>query len=258
MMSGAEKVAVELGLPLNRTISMNDLGVSAYTGENRISGALAGFLQLVREGRIAVGSVLIMDALDRFSREDPLDAIEPYVQVLKAGVDIYTLVDRRRHSRNVRGMAGAVQLMLSMMQFGVGNEESSKKSYRLNEVWGEKRVKAAEHRTPMTALTPGWIHLDENRQFQIIKDRAKIVLEIFQAAAAGIGKRTIAKRYADVPTWGRGKKAGQVFYESYVQKLLNDRRVLGEFAPTPDAAGTASDQRASSPPDLPHRLHPCG
>lgn len=231
MTSGAEKVAVELGLPLNRTISMNDLGVSAYTGENRTSGALAGFLHLVRDGRIAVGSVLIMDALDRFSREDPLDAIEPYVQVLKAGVDIYTLVDKRRHSRNVRGMAGAVQLMLSMMQFGVGNEESSKKSYRLSEVWGEKRVNAAKHRTPMTALTPGWIHLDENRQFRIIEDRAKIVVEIFEAAAAGIGKRTIAKRYADVPTWGRGKKAGHVFYESYVQKLLDDRRVLGEFQP---------------------------
>lgn len=231
MTSGAEKVAVELGLPLNRTVSMNDLGVSAYTGENRTSGALAGFLHLVRDGRIAVGSVLIMDALDRFSREDPLDAIEPYVRVLKAGVDIYTLVDKRRHSRNVRGMAGAVQLMLSMMQFGVGNEESSKKSYRLSEVWGEKRVNAAKHRTPMTALTPGWIRLDENRQFQTIEDRAEIVVEIFEAAAAGIGKRTIAKRYADVPTWGRGKKAGHVFYESYVQKLLDDRRVLGEFQP---------------------------
>lgn len=230
--SGGEKVAEELGLPLNTTLSLEDFGRSAFTGDNRTSGALSGFLELAKDGKIAVGSVLIMDALDRFSREDWTESVEPYIQLLKTGVDIFTLADKRRHSRKLRGMEGMMQLMMSLMQLGIGHEESFKKSYRISETWVEKRRKAADEGTPMTSITPGWIRLDkETGKFVPIPDRVEVLIEIFTLAAQGVGKRTIAKRFAHIETWGRGKRAGRTFYESYVHKLLCDRRVLGEFQP---------------------------
>lgn len=48
-----------------------DAGISAYRGSNRQRGALGQFLAAVRDGVIPPGSVLVVEDLDRFSREAP-------------------------------------------------------------------------------------------------------------------------------------------------------------------------------------------
>jgi len=49
--------------------SMRDLGISAYSGANRTEGALKKFIDLIQQGQINEGSVLILESLDRLSRE---------------------------------------------------------------------------------------------------------------------------------------------------------------------------------------------
>jgi hypothetical protein len=125
--------------------------------------------------------------------------------------------------------------MVSLLQFGTANQESSNKSYRINQSWDGRRKRAEQTGRPMTSLCLGWLapEKDDGKtvRFVPIPDRVKIVREIFKMAAAGSGKRTIAKAFSHEKTWGLGKRAGRAFYESYVHKLLNDRRVLGEFVP---------------------------
>jgi DNA invertase Pin-like site-specific DNA recombinase len=231
--TGAEVWAKKEGLPLDE--SMRDLGISAFTGDNVALGsksALAMFIARVEAGEVARGSILVIEAFDRISRQHVRKAIGVFTRLLDAGIDVVTLMDGRRYRADAEGFEAAIDIALSAFMFGTGNEESNKKSVRLGQMWQEKRDEAARSKRPLTSLTPGWLTLDkETMEFVKIKDRVDIVVQIFEAAAQGLGKRTIAKRYSHVETWGRGKRAGRTFYESYVGKLLNDKRVLGEYQP---------------------------
>ena len=59
-------------ITLDTSISLRDEGVSAYRGkhrENADTHALAALLQAVKSGRIPAGSYLVVESLDRLSRE---------------------------------------------------------------------------------------------------------------------------------------------------------------------------------------------
>src|SRR5580693_3466918 len=62
------------GLELAEGAELEDIGVSAYTGANRRDGALGRFLEAVRAGAAKPGSCLIVESLDRLSREEVLKA----------------------------------------------------------------------------------------------------------------------------------------------------------------------------------------
>src|SRR5262245_18865295 len=58
---------------LDTSITLRDLGKSAFTGQHRKNPdrhALAAFLKLVESGKVPKGSYLIIENLDRLSRED--------------------------------------------------------------------------------------------------------------------------------------------------------------------------------------------
>ena len=70
---GAEEYAKANGLVLDE--KLRDEGISAYSGANRDKGALGGFLKKVEKGLIPTGSVLIVESLDRLSRENVMARI---------------------------------------------------------------------------------------------------------------------------------------------------------------------------------------
>ncbi|HDL8482490.1 TPA: recombinase family protein, partial [Yersinia enterocolitica] len=54
-----------------------DRGVSAFKGHHqRESAGLGGFFKKVRNGEVEKGSVLCVESLDRFSRENPFKCVE--------------------------------------------------------------------------------------------------------------------------------------------------------------------------------------
>src|SRR6516165_8686549 len=60
------------GVTLDASLTLEDKGVSGYTGEHRDNPdrhALATFMALVKKGRIVPDSYLIVESLDRLSRE---------------------------------------------------------------------------------------------------------------------------------------------------------------------------------------------
>ena len=62
---------------LDTSLTLHDLGKSAYTGEHRKNAdrhALAAFLKLVDAGKIPRGSYLLIENLDRLSRVDEVPA----------------------------------------------------------------------------------------------------------------------------------------------------------------------------------------
>src|SRR5262249_24599257 len=144
---------------------------------------------------------------------EPLVAVGPYRELLMAGISLFSCSDGRLHDHKARGMDSVLMLIISLMQFGAANQESNNKSYRINESWGGRRLKAVKNGTPMTTLCPGWLRYDKDtRKFVEIPHRVEIVRKIFQMAAEGKGKRTIANAFSHEKTWGLGKRAGRAFY----------------------------------------------
>src|SRR5689334_6886495 len=95
-LEASAKYADEHGLELDE--SLQDRGVSAYRGKNRTEGALARFLDRVRSGDVKRGSVLLVESLDRLSREQVMSALSLFLDIVRAGITIVTLADNQTYS----------------------------------------------------------------------------------------------------------------------------------------------------------------
>jgi DNA invertase Pin-like site-specific DNA recombinase len=57
------------GLTLDTSLTLRDLGVSAFRGKNAAVGNFRTFLDAIKTGKVAPGSVLIVESFDRISRQ---------------------------------------------------------------------------------------------------------------------------------------------------------------------------------------------
>src|SRR5262245_53625587 len=110
----AEDYAKRKGLVLDDKLDMNDEGISAYRGANAERGALAAVLEAVRLGRVPAGSTLIVESVDRISRQGIDEGYDLCKSILKSGVNIVTLQPEREYGPDaVRGLAkGALELLI--------------------------------------------------------------------------------------------------------------------------------------------------
>src|SRR5262249_45931284 len=79
---------------LDTSLRLEDKGVSGYTGAHRGNPdrhALATLMHLVEEGRIEPGTYLIVENLDRLSREDIIPALTLVLNLIQAGIRIVQL-----------------------------------------------------------------------------------------------------------------------------------------------------------------------
>ncbi|SDN69460.1 recombinase family protein [Ensifer sp. YR511] len=228
-LEAAEKYAALHGLEIDTTFDFHDLGVSAWQGKNRTEGMLGEFLQFVQSGDIKRGSYLLVENLDRVSRENALDALDTLKDIAKAGVTVVTLNDGREYTHESL-RRNPIDLMVAVMMFMRANEESEVKARRLKEAWTAKREKAQHGSKPLTALCPGWLKLNRStNSFDVIPERAEIVRRVFAQTLDGVGQHSIAQKLnrEGVPVFGRGK----MWQRSYINKMLADHAVIGNFTP---------------------------
>lgn len=231
----SEKVALRLGMELDDTIKLQDKGLSAFKGDHRTRGALGSFLQLVDKGSITPGSILIVEALDRLSREGMLEATNLMTSILLKGIDIYTAIDNKHFQKETFDLP---DLIISAVKLAQGHEESEKKSKRLKSVWEHKRQdwQSGNGQKVITAKCPAWMKPSEDQTgFDLITERARAVELIYRMKVAGKGADAIAKELNqrnDIwkPPKSRRNATGG-WMKSYVVKILNNKAVIGEFQP---------------------------
>jgi DNA invertase Pin-like site-specific DNA recombinase len=225
------------GWQLDTSLTLFDLGVSAFRGKNAAVGCLRTFLDAVEFGRVLPGSALIVENIDRISRQGIDEGYDLIKKILKAGVRIVTLSPEREYDReSVRKLtSGALELQLYLERAA---EESERKSVRVGEAWGQKRKAARKNGTVETTRVPAWLEVIGRERigkharggsFRILPKRASVVRLLFKLANSGHGLSLIVKRLTakKVPTWGRGHK----WSKAYVRKILTGRAVLGEYQP---------------------------
>ena len=123
-----EEWAKRSGGGLRLDTSLRDEGVPGYMGRNAKVGALARFLKAIEERLVAPGSVLVVENLDRLSRNEPLEGLDLLKTIIKAGVEIVTLHDNRRYTRENMSR-DVVFLINALLILARGYEESDTKSY---------------------------------------------------------------------------------------------------------------------------------
>jgi DNA invertase Pin-like site-specific DNA recombinase len=230
-----EAFCKEHSLVLEKSRRFYDEGISGFRGKHRTEGALGKFLQLVEQKRVPPGSILIVEAFDRLSREDVLTAFNMFTSLLKNGIDVVTLVDRQWYSKDTINQ-NMGQLFISLGALWSAHNYSSLLSERVGKAWGQKQQLAREEKKPMTEVCPGWLRLLKDRtHYEVIPERAKIVRLIFWLTLRGWGRGRIANLFNrhrnKVPMWGANKNKAEAWHYSYFQKILLSRTVLGEFVP---------------------------
>src|SRR5262249_53686885 len=78
---------------LDKNLTLVDRGVSGFKGSHRTDQrhALAQFLDLVERRRIPAGAWLLIESLDRATREEPSTAVPFILSLVNAGIRIVTL-----------------------------------------------------------------------------------------------------------------------------------------------------------------------
>jgi DNA invertase Pin-like site-specific DNA recombinase len=203
-----------------------DAGVSGWKGDHLgEKGQLSRFISLVADGTIAAGSVLIVESLDRLSREQVTKALGTFLQLLGEGIEIVTLTDQKVYRKGGNDM----DLIMSILIMSRAHEESATKSKRVRDAYAKKHQLARTENKPMGNAKPMWLELsDDKKQYILLPDRAAIVRRIYQLAIDGYGKGATSKKLniEGVPSF-KGKTWGV----SSLEKVLNNRAVLGEYQP---------------------------
>lgn len=221
----SERYAEEHGLELVKDFKLHDIGVSAYKGANVQRGALGRFLEAVQVGEIPKGSFLLVESLDRLSRQNITNSVSLFLDITRSGVNIVTLADGQVYRA---GKTDFAQLIYSIVVMARANEESEIKSSRISAAWKNKRRMINQQ--VMTKTCPAWLRVNADKTgFEAIEDRVQVVERIFDAAANGQGSGVITRTLNNdqVPAFGRSNG----WLESYVTKILKNRAVLGEFQP---------------------------
>ena len=150
----------------------------------------------MKDGQVPQGSFLLVESLDRISRQNVMDAVLTLNSIVAAGVSIVDLSDNGRVYSKETLTQDYVAFMMMALRFMRAHEESAIKGSRVTAAFDQKRRDAAGKVAtgkPFTRMLPGWLRWNDDREcYEVIPERAKIVREIFCKAAAGEGQHAIA------------------------------------------------------------------
>lgn len=178
---------------LDLDVELHDTGRSGFHGDHVKFGALGGFLKLVKDGKIASGSYLLVEALDRLSREDVLIAQRQFIDILLAGITIVTLLDNQVYHKDRE----YTQLIMSLSIMKGANDESLKKSERIKYRIKQRKLEALNGAARYNHHLVGWIdqkRADNGKDYVFtLNDKVCSVRRIFELADQGIGAHSIAR-----------------------------------------------------------------
>ena len=229
-MAYAVQYAAEHRLSLDMH-TYQDLGVSAYsaTDNNVSTGAFGQFLSAVKAGIYGAGDTLIIESLDRMTRQDILTAQSIFLQIVNAGVTIYTAVDKQTYNKESILASNGIMLVTSLMLFLRANDESKTKSLRVKAAWTQKFALAADGKKLVTKQIPAWLTIADDGF--IINSHAETVRQVFKLCADGLGAPAIA-RELNANAAATFSERSKIWSSSLITILLQDIRVAGHYAGT--------------------------
>jgi DNA invertase Pin-like site-specific DNA recombinase len=226
----SEAYAARHGLKLDE--ALEDIGRSGWSGANVYKGALGRFLDMISSGQVVRGSVLLVESLDRLSRQHPMDAQVILTSILTSGVNVVTLDDNNVYSaESLREDWTELIRIISIQARAHG--ESQRKSSLSKSAIQKRRALALEGKAKFTTNVPAWISQYKDRdgvtQYEL-NEHADTIRKIFALAKDGCGQMTITKELnrLKLPTY-RKKSAG--WHQTGIGRILDNHAAYGTFIP---------------------------
>ncbi|WP_419149160.1 recombinase family protein [Pseudoalteromonas 'SMAR'] len=195
-MKYAKEVAERKGLEIDSSLTLQDLGVSSFRGQNATKGVFGGFLRKINEGEVPDGSILIIESLDRLSRATMTECNSIITQIINAGITVITAMDNKEYNKELID-GNPFELLGMLLIFMRANEESQTKSKRARstiikecESWleGKRGFKIS------CGKPPKWLKWDDEAKVFKFKSREKaIMLKKLELYKAGYGALKIAE-----------------------------------------------------------------
>jgi DNA invertase Pin-like site-specific DNA recombinase len=205
-----------------------DAGVSSFMGDNLTPDkALGKFLKAVDRGEIVAGSALLVESLDRLTRQEILRAQSVFLDILNRNIKIVTTSPAETYVYDSR--TGVVDLIVMLTRLERAHAESALKSRRVKDAWKTKR-KQAQDKIIITRVCPHWLKVSKDgKKFEIIKAHAKVVQLIF-ALAETMGYQSIARHLNEkgIKPFSAKSKGWQ---SSNIVKILLSPAVVGTYQP---------------------------
>ena len=234
----------ENGARLDESTTYRDLGKSAFLGDHRKNPdrhALAAFLRLTEAGRIPRDGYLLVEALDRLTREHLRAAVTLFLSILEQGVNIVTTGNGRVFRHDSDDMTDVI---IAVVELARGHGESKRKSGLCGAAWGTKKKAARVDGTPPTRMCPAWLEVVGVKRvrkgagwkldftgatYRVREDAARTVKMMFEWCVAGLGTYGILQRLLreKVPPIGR---TGQ-WDRTYIRKTLTNPAAMGTYQP---------------------------
>ena len=206
--------------------TIDDFGTSAFRGANMSEGALGRFVDAVKHGEIEQGSYLLVESVDRLSRQAVEEALEQFLAIVRAGIVIVTLSDKQVFRR---GQVDFTKLIVSIVYMARANDESEMKSRRSRAAWSNGREQARKNNKVIAnSRLPSWLTRD-GEQIVPISERVAIVNEMFEMAKSGCGYEQIAKVFLEKGYKTFGKEAD--WRPAGIQAVIKSQAVIGVFQP---------------------------
>ncbi|GAB2997973.1 recombinase family protein [Psychrosphaera aestuarii] len=252
------------GYELNENFVLRDDGKSGYHSENfGKDGALGKFVRQAEAGEVPRGTVLIIEDFSRFSRSHVRKALKHFLGLIDAGIRIYVAKDDMEFNEN---NSDEIKIIITLSKMAAAYEESHRKSNHLKKFWNGARQRAANNSHSklfpvlLPSTSPDWLRKvtskDGQKYFEPIPERVAVIKRIFELADTG-GKdglglgSTIIARILDSegikPFKGERANSAISFNDSYILRLLRDRRLLGYLQPYINPVDEVSGKRKRQP-----------
>jgi DNA invertase Pin-like site-specific DNA recombinase len=162
----AETWAAQNGYELDTELRFRDAGKSASKGQHIAEGgAMRRLLDLAKAGQIEEGTVLIVEAIDRLSRIEPLDALLDILgPLVRAGLRIVTVEDGAVYDRK-RIKEDSSALLVLVIKCQAAAEFAERLARRQRRRWVLDREKLREGKVARPHLFKcAWLDWDEEAQ----------------------------------------------------------------------------------------------
>jgi DNA invertase Pin-like site-specific DNA recombinase len=201
-----------------------DRGISAYRGSNRRKGSLGAFLDAARNGIVPAGSVLVVEDLDRFSREAPSYAEAMLGQLFELDLALGicrddVVVDRARYDSDI-----GVRLQL-LVRRDAAHDYSKKLSERVSAAHERVRVRERQGERLNAHWRPQWLDYDADADTFTMNDRWPTYRRMLDLCLEGHGQ---VRSAAILNGEGYRNSKGGLWSGAAVAQALADRRLLGE------------------------------
>jgi DNA invertase Pin-like site-specific DNA recombinase len=222
----AAVVSEQQGWTLDDTLVFVDRGRSGFHRKNlEPTAALSQFLSLIGR-RIAPGSVLIVENIDRLSRADVDTAHDLFRSIIRAGIWICTRTPFRIYKGDKE--ASFMDLLEPIWIMYCAYMESLKKQMRGQEVWKTRREAAREGKASHFR-PPCWLTRTDNG-WDYIPDKLALLRRIVDLTVNGMSAGEVVDLMVSERQPPLGWK-GKTWHRSTLQYLLRSRTLLGEYQP---------------------------